>query len=74
MHTAQLIPMPDLPPNRKITEGLHPSPRQTIPKPDVDLSSVELIETHIEGLEYVGSYNWVDSPSPTIIVPGKFLA
>jgi hypothetical protein len=63
-------PVRDLPPNRNITDGLNPSLRLTIPRPDVDLVDVE-IGVHIRGLQYIGSYNWVDAPEPTIIVPGK---
>ncbi|KIM82257.1 hypothetical protein PILCRDRAFT_71145 [Piloderma croceum F 1598] len=57
-----------LPPDRKITDNLHPLPRRVIPKPNIEPSDVD---AQIGGLQYVGSYNWVDSPSPTIIVPGS---
>lgn len=60
-----------LPPDRKITHDLHPLTRQVIPRPNIETSDVD---APIRALQYVGSYNWVDSPSPTIIVPGTSCA
>ncbi|KAF5382621.1 hypothetical protein D9615_002760 [Tricholomella constricta] len=59
---------PTLPPDRHILEGLSTSPLQTISKLSPKSSDKEL---NITELQYVGSYNWVEKPTPTIIVPGS---
>ncbi|KAF9464193.1 hypothetical protein BDZ94DRAFT_525066 [Collybia nuda] len=55
-------------PDRVITEGLLATALRTIPR--LEKSSDEK-EVKITNFECIGSYNWVDSPSPTIIVPGS---
>ncbi|KAG5642419.1 hypothetical protein DXG03_002821 [Asterophora parasitica] len=54
-----------LPSDRDILEGLSTTPLQTIVKPSSGCSE----EVKITDLQYVGSYNWLDEFSPTIIVP-----
>ncbi|KAG6909281.1 hypothetical protein DXG01_001225 [Tephrocybe rancida] len=51
-----------------ILEGLSTTPLQTIAK----LSPITTDkEVKITDLQYAGSYNWLDKPTPTIIVPGS---
>ncbi|KIM85898.1 hypothetical protein PILCRDRAFT_328618 [Piloderma croceum F 1598] len=57
----------DLPPDGKITADLNPLPRQIIPRPDTEPLDVD---AHFGNPQYIESYNWVNSPSPTVIVPG----
>lgn len=68
--TAGVIPLdvPNLPADRDILEGLLPSPVQTIEKP---AACADADEIRVRDLKYIGSYNWVESQKPTIIVPGK---
>ncbi|KAF7976192.1 hypothetical protein HWV62_7364 [Athelia sp. TMB] len=61
--------MPKLPKDRPVKQGLRDSPRQTVPKPDVPDDRDAQVE--LTALSYVGSYNWVNSPDPTIVVPGS---
>ena len=63
-----------LPPDRNLMEGLSSTVIRTLTKPVVAVKSGdESIKP--KHLEYVASYNWVDEPQPTIIVPGMcFLA
>jgi len=51
-------------------QGLSRTALQILSIPAAD-PAVEQVE--ISDLQYVGSYNWVESTSPTIIVPGKHL-
>ncbi|KAF8073568.1 hypothetical protein FPV67DRAFT_1478431 [Lyophyllum atratum] len=57
-----------LAPDRHILEGLSETPLQTITKPPSGSSDAEV---KVTDLQYVGSYNWLDKPTPTIIVPGS---
>ncbi|KAK0475235.1 hypothetical protein IW261DRAFT_1496509 [Armillaria novae-zelandiae] len=50
---------------REITDGLNADPIATL---TVSLSAAKVA---IKDPKYIGSYNWVDSPSPTILVPGS---
>ncbi|KAH9947480.1 hypothetical protein B0H21DRAFT_789871 [Amylocystis lapponica] len=56
-----------LPADRDLMEGLASTPLQRFSKP----SGVSGPNIEIKNLEYVGSYNWVESAQPTIIVPGS---
>src|SRR6185369_6520110 len=56
-----------LPGDRDVMEGLLQTTLQTIPK---ILSRPNDTEVKVNDLECIGSYNWTDSGSPTIIVPG----
>ncbi|KIY52482.1 hypothetical protein FISHEDRAFT_69901 [Fistulina hepatica ATCC 64428] len=60
--------VPSLPTDRDLFEGLEKTPLQTISR---TLSNVDSAETTISNVEYLGSYNNVNSSSPTIIVPGS---
>lgn len=60
-------PSPPPRPDRRITDGLKASPAQVIATPDEDSD----VNIQITGLKYIGSYNWVEARTPTIIVPGK---
>ncbi|KAK0448474.1 uncharacterized protein EV420DRAFT_1275698 [Desarmillaria tabescens] len=51
---------------REITNGLNAEPIATLTVPPVDGPNVAIRDP-----KYIGSYNWVDSPSPTILVPGS---
>ncbi|KAK0199533.1 hypothetical protein DFS33DRAFT_1400594 [Desarmillaria ectypa] len=51
---------------REITNGLNADPIASLTVPSVDGKNVA-----IKDPKYIGSYNWVDSPSPTILVPGS---
>ncbi|KAH9947479.1 hypothetical protein B0H21DRAFT_335611 [Amylocystis lapponica] len=55
------------PSDRDIMDGLSPTPLQPLEKP----GEVEGDAIKIKDLTYLGSYNWVDSAQPTIIVPGS---
>ena len=50
------------------TSGLLKGVVETIPPPILDGSEEHIVP---EDLMYIGSYNWVDSPNPTMIVPGQ---
>ena len=65
--------MPKLPKDRPVKQGLRDAPRQTVLKPDVP-DDVPDSEIELTALSYVGSYNWVNSPNPTIVVPGEYTA
>ena len=52
---------------RDPTSGLLKGVVETIPPPILEGSEKHIVP---EDLIYIGSYNWVDSPNPTIIVPG----
>jgi hypothetical protein len=41
---------------------------ETLSPPILEGSERDIVP---EDLTYIGSYNWVDSPKPTIIVPGQ---
>lgn len=60
----------NLPVDRDILEGLLPSPLQTVAKPS-DSTDIDREGIKVKDLKYVGSYNWVESKQPTIIVPGS---
>ncbi|KAK0199528.1 hypothetical protein DFS33DRAFT_1268355 [Desarmillaria ectypa] len=53
-------------PKRDITDGLTENPISTLTVPAEDEEVVA-----IKDVRYIGSYNWVDDPSPTILVPGS---
>ncbi len=59
-----------LPPDRDLMEGLPSIAIRTISKPQVDVSVGNAVKP--EDVKYVGSYNWVEESTPTIIVPGAY--
>lgn len=54
--------------NQWMLHDLIKQPLETISHP-----ALQGTEGHIvpQGLKYIGSYNWIDVPTPTIIVPGQ---
>jgi len=66
--TTRSTPRISLPADREILDGLLPSTIQTIGKP---LAMTDADEIALRDLKYIGSYNWVESEKPTIIVPGR---
>lgn len=44
------------------------SPLETISPPVLQGTEGHIVPKH---LRYIGSYNWIDAPTPTIIVPGQ---
>ncbi|KAI8986168.1 hypothetical protein BD414DRAFT_51449 [Trametes punicea] len=69
--TARLGPLPTLPPDRIIEEGLESEALQTLAKPSPTSTSQGSRAIKPENLRYIGSYNWVEETTPTIIVPGS---
>ncbi|PCH40480.1 hypothetical protein WOLCODRAFT_117364 [Wolfiporia cocos MD-104 SS10] len=53
--------------NRDILSGLRPGPVQTFDKPEI----VDGPDVVITDLKYIGSYNWTNHATPTMIVPGS---
>ena len=49
------------------TSGLLKDVLETISPPVLEGSEKDVVP---EDVVYIGSYNWVNSPTPTIIVPG----
>ena len=62
-------PLNTLPPDRDIMEGLHTTPLQTITIP---LPGDEDGDIKITDYDFIGSYNWTNNTTPTIIVPGMY--
>ena len=56
---------------RNPISGLQKEVLETLSPPVLEGSERDIVP---EGLVYIGSYNWVDSPSPTIIVPGQLIS
>ena len=50
------------------SSGLIQAVLETLSPPTLEGSERDIVP---EDVVYVGSYNWVDSPNPTIIVPGQ---
>ncbi|KAJ7618833.1 hypothetical protein DFH06DRAFT_1011842 [Mycena polygramma] len=65
---ANVAPSTPLPSDRDIMEGLHPTALQTVGIPTVPPTSKDVAVTDLQS---IGSYNWKNAPSPTIIVPGS---
>ena len=55
---------------RNPTSGLLKEVLETLSPPILEGSERDIVP---EDLVYIGSYNWVDSPSPTIVVPGQLI-
>lgn len=51
------------------TSGLLKEVLETVSLPTLEGYERDIVP---EDLVYIGSYNWVDSPKPTIIVPGQW--
>ena len=54
--------------NQWMFHDLIKQPLETVSHP-----ALQGTEEHIvpKGLKYIGSYNWIDAPTPTIVVPGQ---
>ncbi|GBE85417.1 hypothetical protein SCP_0706040 [Sparassis crispa] len=64
---ARAFPNTSLPGDREMMDGLISTPILTLARPaDVAGKAIE-----IKNLEYLGSYNWVNSTEPIILVPGS---
>ncbi|KAF7300842.1 hypothetical protein MKEN_01310200 [Mycena kentingensis (nom. inval.)] len=63
-------PPPALPVDREILEGLEPTPIHSIPVPMLTPQE-NTADIVIRNLQSIGSYNWTNASSPTIIVPGS---
>lgn len=59
-----------LPPDRDLMEGLRSVAIRTLSKPQVDVHTGNAVKP--ENVKYIGSYNWVEESTPTIIVPGMY--
>lgn len=57
-----------LPPERSLTEGLHPIPVKTLARPTSQQISNNVVA--VKNLEYIGSFNWTNATKPTVIIPG----
>ncbi|KAI0738863.1 hypothetical protein C8Q80DRAFT_1113204 [Daedaleopsis nitida] len=63
---------PDLLPDADVTEGLLPEPLQTLSIPTTSSTDEDpSVPLKLENFTCIGSYNWMDSPHPTILVPGS---
>ncbi|KAK7050562.1 hypothetical protein R3P38DRAFT_2865875 [Favolaschia claudopus] len=65
---ANSAPSTPLPAARDIMEGLRPSALQTI---SIPAAPATVKDIKITNFESIGSYNWKNAASPTIIVPGS---
>ena len=67
---APIVPPGPLPPDRDLLEGLNKKPllqdKISVPKHDEDQKDV-----CVKDYTYIGSYNWMKSETPTILVPGQ---
>ncbi|KAF7365701.1 hypothetical protein MVEN_00443800 [Mycena venus] len=68
---ANSAPSTPLPPDRDIMEGLHLTSLQTLAIPTITSVAKDV---RITDLKSIGSYNWMNASSPTIVVPGKVSA
>jgi hypothetical protein len=68
--TQLMSSSPSLPADRDILEGLLPLHVSIVAKPSASANADEK-KIKVQDLKYIGSYNWVESQKPTIIVPGK---
>lgn len=66
-HEAQLSKPKEIQ-TRALLTGIIPYPLKTILRPKVGTMDHKI---QISGLTYLGSYSWVESHVPTIIVPGE---
>ena len=56
---------------RDLYEGLNKESTEVMSKPVLNHRSPEQ-DIQPKNLTYIGSYNWIESTVPTIIVPGEF--
>lgn len=60
---------PDLLPDADVAEGLLSEPLKCFALPSVS-GDMEPSPLGVKNFRYIGSYNWLDAPRPTIMVPG----
>ena len=60
---------PDLLPDADVVEGLLSEPLKCFALPSV-AGDTEPSPLGVKNFRYIGSYNWLDAPRPTILVPG----
>ena len=69
----RIQPTGRLPPPKQLKDDLfYRQPVVAFTDPTDIPQSVENINIHQENVQYIGSYNWIDSLHPTIIVPGRY--
>ena len=62
---------PDLLPDADVAEGLLSEPLKRFALPLVpDFTASSRSHINVKNFRYLGSYNWLDAPRPTILVPG----
>lgn len=63
------VPVPEdkLPPEVNLMDGLERTPLRTISVPTVEPDEDDI---RVKDFSYAGSYNWLNSDTPTILVPG----
>ena len=59
------------PNGRDLYEGLNKESTEVISKPVLDYRTPGQ-DIQPKNLTYIGSYNWIESVVPTILVPGEF--
>ncbi|EPS94817.1 hypothetical protein FOMPIDRAFT_91296 [Fomitopsis schrenkii] len=57
--------------DRKRHNGLESSPLMVLDRPADIAAAISEDRISIEDMTYIGSYSWVDSTEPTIVVPGS---
>ena len=62
---------PDLLPDADVAEGLLSEPLKCFALPSgFDFTPPSCSPINDKNFRYLGSYNWLDAPRPTIVVPG----
>ncbi|TFY79676.1 hypothetical protein EWM64_g4340 [Hericium alpestre] len=70
-HREEKLALYKIPHDRNMDEGLLTDrPLETLSRPQTEAAATE-DEVDIQNMTFLGSYNWVDSEEPTIIVPGS---
>ena len=59
------------PSGRDLYEGLNKESTEVISRPVLDYRTSGQ-DVQPKNLTYIGSYNWIESVAPTILVPGEF--
>lgn len=61
----------DLPPMLDLMDGLEGSPLMILPNPTLDSDDPKEDDVRVKDCTYIGSYNWIESETPTILIPGQ---
>lgn len=59
------------PPSRDLYDGIDKASTEVISKPSLDSRASEQ-DLQPKNLAFLGSYTWIESTVPSIIVPGEF--